>query len=24
TAEGEAPKKCPICGAIKEKFSKIE
>lgn len=23
TAEGEAPKKCLICGVIKEKFSKI-
>lgn len=24
TAEEEAPEKCPICGAVKEKFSKIE
>jgi len=24
TVEGEAPEKCPICGAPKSKFSEIE
>ena len=24
TVEGEAPEKCPICGAVREVFTKIE